>query len=285
MTLLLEQSSIDEPVAAFLRRQGRVFAVFDHRTQGSGNISYGVWTLGGSFLVKTAGHPGRPPDDAPIPYFDLDGRNRLLRAAIEISASCDHPALAPLRNVLEAPHGPALVYDWAPGELLHVPRNDRTDPDSAYRRFAHLPADRMLGVLDALMDLHRGLAAAGWVAADLYDGCLLVHMDTGRLTVIDLDTYRRGPGTNTMGRMFGDTRYMAPEEFVLGAPIDQRTTVFTLARLAWHFGTRLTEDAETFIGGNDLAAVVRRGCRPDRSDRYGSVAAFAADWVRARSGP
>ena len=41
---------------------------------------------------------------------------------------------------------------------------------------------------------------------------------------------------------------MAPEEFELGAPIDQRTTVFTLGRLAWHFGTRLTERAEAFCG-------------------------------------
>lgn len=53
--------------------------------------------------------------------------------------------------------------------------------------------------------------------------------------MIDLDTYSRGPVVNTMGRMFGSTRFMAPEEFARGAVIDQRTTVFTLGRLAWHF--------------------------------------------------
>jgi serine/threonine-protein kinase len=50
--------------------------------------------------------------------------------------------------------------------------------------------------------------------------------------VIDLDTYRRGPYRNTMGRMFGSTRFMAPEELTLGAPIDSRTTAYVMARTA-----------------------------------------------------
>ena len=99
------------------------------------------------------------------------------------------------------------------------------------------------------------------MASDLYDGCLLVELSTGRLTVVDLDAYRRGPGRNTMGRMFGSRRFMAPEEFELGAPIDQRTTVFTLGRLAWHFGTRLTERAEAFCGPPALGAGRPAGVR------------------------
>lgn len=35
--------------------------------------------------------------------------------------------------------------------------------------------------------------------------------------------------------MFGSTRFMAPEEFVVGARIDQRTTVFTMGRTALQF--------------------------------------------------
>ena len=85
-----------------------------------------------------------------------------------------------------------------------------------------------------------------------------------------------------MGRMFGSTRFMAPEEFELGAPVDERTTVFTLGRLAWHFGTRLTERAERFCGPPDLVAVVRRACERAREERYAGVADFAAGWRRAR---
>src|SRR5438067_2020576 len=82
---------------------------------------------------------------------------------------------------------------------------------------------------------------------------LLVDFTSGALKVVDIDGYRRGPSVNDMGRMFGSTRYMAPEEFELGAVLDQRTTVFTLGRLAWHFGTRLSERAADFCGPPELA--------------------------------
>jgi len=102
--------------------------------------------------------------------------------------------------------------------------------------------------------------------------------------VIDLDAYRRGPGTNTMGRMFGSTRFMAPEEFELGAVIDERTTMFTLGRLVRHFGTRLTERDDQFCGSAAVAQVVRRACRPLPADRYADVAAFGEAWRGARRG-
>jgi serine/threonine-protein kinase len=157
-------------------------------------------------------------------------REALLRNAVEIACSCTHPALPRLLNVIESPAGPALVFEAAAGELVHVPADEREDPASSYQRFAHLPAERLLGVFDVLIDLHVVLAGAGWVAVDLYDD---------------------------MGRMFGASRFMAPEEFELGAVIDERTTVFTLGRLVWHFGTRLTVTPRG-AGRRACAAPVRR---------------------------
>lgn len=283
VSALLTATATAQPPDAFARRHGTVVAAFDYRTQGSGNVSWLVETRDGPLFVKTAGVPGPPPPGAPVPYFDHAGRVALLRNAVELAHSCEHPALARLHNVVESPLGPVLVYAKAPGELVGTSRDRRADPRSAYQRFAGLPADRLLEVFGVLIDLHETLAGLGWVASDLYDGCLIVELTTGRLTVIDLDTYRRGPSTNTMGRMFGASRFMAPEEFSLGAPIDQRTTVFTLGRLAWHFGTRLTERAERFCGPPDLVAVVQRACERSRDDRYASVAEFAAAWRRART--
>lgn len=117
------------------------------------------------------------------------------------------------------------------------------------------------------------------MACDLYDGCLLVDGD--RLTLIDLDTYHRGPFVNTMGRMFGSTRYMAPEEFDMGATIDLRTTVFTLGRLIWHLGTGITEDAADFCGTPAQADVGRRALAVDPDDRWADPAQFAAAWRSA----
>jgi serine/threonine-protein kinase len=282
MSALLTQGSIDEEPLDLVRREGSVLAEFGHLTQDSGNVSWLVDLGDRRLFVKTAGTTGPQPPGAPTPYFDHAGRVAVLRNAVELARSCDHPALPRLLNVVESPVGPALVYEAAAGELVHVPAAQRDDPASSYQRFAHLPADRMLGVFDVLVDLHVALAAAGWVAGDLYDGCLIVDLATGALRVVDLDGYRRGPSVNDMGRMFGSTRFLAPEELELGAALDERTTVFTLGRLVWHFGTRLTEQVADFCGSAAVAEVVQQACRPAPRDRFDGVASFAQAWRSAR---
>lgn len=282
MSSLLTLSDTDERPEAVVRRSGRVLDQFDHRTQDSGNVSWVVETDDGTYFVKTAGTSDPAPPGAPVPYFDHRGRVELLRTAIELAASCSHPCLARLRNVIETPLGPALVYDYAPGELIGTTDDHRRDPCSAYQRFAHLPEAQLLGHFDTVIGLHRELGAAGWVACDLYDGSMLVDFARGQLTVVDLDSYRRGPSTNTMGRMFGSTRFMAPEELELGAPIDQRTTVFTLGRLVWHFGTRLSEQAVDFCGSRAVREVIRRATAAERNDRHATVDEFATAWGHAR---
>jgi serine/threonine-protein kinase len=283
MSELLRARTIAEEPGDYVRRHGTVVAEFGPLTQDSGNVSWLVNIGDRHVFVKTAGARGRPIPGAPAPYFDHEGRVRLLRNAIFLARSCRHPALPRLLNVLESPSGPALVYEAAEGELVRVPRGSRADPTSAYQRFAHLPAEQLLGVFDVLIDLHVALAAAGWVACDLYDGCLIVDFATASLTVIDLDTYRRGPSANDMGLMFGATKFMATEEFELGAVIDERTTTFTLGRLVWHFATRLTEQAEDFCGSTAVAQVVQQACQPSPADRPASVASFARAWAAARN--
>jgi hypothetical protein len=277
---LLTLTSTAASAESLVKGSSMVRRTFDQHTQDSGNVSWLVESDGVLLFVKSAG-PLDPPPGAPRPLLDHSDRVGLLENAARLARSCDHPALATLRNVIETATGPALVYDAAPGELIGVQRAHRTDPTSPYQRFAHLPGRRMLAVFDVLIDLHVALAGRGWVARDLYDGCLIVAPDD-RLTVVDLDTYHRGPLTNTMGRMFGSERFMAPEEFTLGATIDQRTTVFTLARLVTHFATRLTEDLDSFVGSPTGADVLRRASQPDRSARFSTVAEFAAAWAAGR---
>ena len=101
------------------------------------------------------------------------------------------------------------------------------------------------------------------MAGDFYDGCLIYDFDAGTLRVCDLDHYRSGPYRNTVGRMPGSTRFMAPEEFEKGQVIDERTTVFTLGRTAAIF----LEDS--------VRTVTEIASAPDPADRYPSVAALA----------
>lgn len=282
MADLLSMTCSDRNPEELVHAAGEVLARYDHRTQDSGNISWLVATPEGDLFVKTAGTRDPPPPGAAVPYLDHAGRVELLRSAVELARSAAHPALARLRTVIETPHGPALVYDRAPGELIGVPSTRRDDPGSPYRRFACASPVLRLTVLDQLLDAHLGLEAAGWVACDLYDGCLMVDLTTGGLTLIDLDTYRRGASTNDMGRMFGSSRFMAPEEFELGAVLDARTTVFTLGRIVRHFGTSLSEDLGDFCGGGAAAEVVARATMPDRSQRFGTVAELVGAWFASR---
>jgi serine/threonine protein kinase len=274
---LLDTRQIDQPPATFLHAAGTVFAEFGASTQDSGNVSYGIaLDSGDRFFVKTAGHA-----DDPLPVLGHADRVALLRNAVTLNRSCAHPTLPPLRNVIESPQGPLLVYDWVAGELLNVSRTRRDDPASAYQRFRHLPAPTIERCLDNVFGLHAGLAAVGWIAVDFYDGCLIYEFNADQLHVVDLDMYRQGPFTNDMGRMFGSSRFMAPEEFEFGAVIDQRSNVYTMGRTALLFLSDGTLSPASFRGSGPRYEVARRACASDPADRFEGMASFYTAWLSA----
>jgi serine/threonine protein kinase, bacterial len=267
--------AIDQTPAAYLKRVGNVFALFD--TQDSGNVSYGVEIDGERYFVKSAGDPENAQ-----PYLAHEQRVALLRNAVQLAQNVDHPTLCRLYHVLESAHGPLLIYEWVEGELIGVPRARRDDPAAPYQRFRALPAAEILQVLDLIYDLHALLAARGWIAVDFYDGCLLYDFRRKSVRIMDLDTYHPEPFINSMGRMFGSSRFMAPEEFQQGALIDQRTNVFTMGRTAALFLSDGTLERLPFRGNDALYAVVCRACQDDRHDRYGSMTEFYNAWRAAR---
>lgn len=264
---LRDVERISGPPGPYLAAIGTIFATFGAATQDSGNVSYGVQVGGERFFVKTA-------DPKAEVFGDHATRVALLYNAARLRRSCDHPTLPALHRIVETAHGPALVYDWVDGECLH---RGRDNPQSAHQRFCRLPADAILAALDAIYDLHVQLVRWGWIAVDFYDGGLMYDFERQVVHVIDLDMYHLGAFTNQMGRMFGSTRFMAPEEFERGALIDERTTVFTMGRAAIVF-------LGTAIGGA-LGEVVRRACCQERGGRYRSMEEFRAAWQQARTRP
>jgi serine/threonine protein kinase len=274
---MMDIVTIAEQPEEYLRSVGTIFAEFGARTQDSGNVSYGVRIGAERYFVKTAGSP-----DDPRPFLNHENRVALLRNAIRVSESCHHPTLPKLYRVIESPSGPMLVYEWLEGELLGVPRALRDDPGSSFQRFRSLAATTILECLDVIFDLHNELASAGWIAVDFYDGCLIYDFTCGNLGIVDLDNYTEEPFHNHMGRMFGSTRFMAPEEFELGAPIDEQTNVFVMGRTALNFLSDGTLTANAFRGTPALYEVVARACEPDRLSRYESMAAFCRAWRRCR---
>lgn len=267
---LTDCTAANLPPMDFLRLVGIVFAEFGANTQDSGNVSYGVEIGAGRFFVKTAGLP-----DDPLPKLDHPARVALLRNAVRLNQSVQHPLLLALHTVVESPDGPLLVYPWLDGELLGVPREQRDNPQSSFQRFRRLPAAEILACLDSLFDLHVQLAQAGWVAGDFYDGSLLYDFAASRLWVIDTDCYRDGPFINEVGRMFGSSRFMAPEEYEKGAWIDEQTTVYVMGRTALVFLPDVP---------SALLQVTAQACAPERKQRFETMTAFFHAWQGARDG-
>ena len=257
----------------FLGGVGSIFSVFDERTQDSGNISYVVEVDGLRYFVKTAGRPEdkRRGGFQTRPYFDHAERVASLRNAARLAESASHRVLPKLRQVIESPTGPMLVYDWVAGDLVR----------SCLDRVRSLPSSEIAALLTEIYDLHRELASLGWIAVDFYDGAMIYDFDRRRVHAIDLDSYHMGPFTNHMGRMFGSTRFMAPEEFELGATIDERTTVFTMGRTASVLMSDGSLDREPFRGTANHRDVMLRACAEYPDDRFQSVADLYDAWTDA----
>jgi serine/threonine protein kinase len=263
---------IDQQPAAYLDTIGTIFARYGADTQDSGNISYGVAVGDQRYFFKTAGIPSDT-----TPCLDFPGRQELLRTAARLAESVEHPLLPTFHGVIESPDGPVLIYEWRDGEHLHAGAENRDDPETAYQRFRALPADELVAALDELFDLHADLTAAGWVAGDFYDGSLIYDFSRRQLTVMDLDSYRFGPYRNDMGRMFGSSRFMAPEEFSLGAPIDDRTTAFVMARTGLVLLSDGTLDRSACRTTDAQYAVLQEAV----TTRFPSYAAFHDAWRAA----
>jgi serine/threonine-protein kinase len=131
-----------------------------------------------------------------------------------------------------------------------------------------------------LLDAHLAITAAGYLAVDLYDGCLLYDFVSHRLRLVDLDEYRPGPFTVDGERLPGSRRFMAPEEFRRGATIDQRTTVFVLGRAIRQLLDE-TDDERSWRGTEEQLAVVARATRADPAERYADVAQLVGAWRSA----
>lgn len=252
---------------SFTARWGRVFRVLDD--QDSGNLCLGVEGPAGRVFLKYAG--------APTVRFHGDVADAVtrLRAAGRVHAALAHPSLVRLREAVDAGSGHALVFDWLDAVPLGR-QYGRTDVVRTLDLSARVDAVRQV------FDFHVEAAARGWVAVDLYDGSLMLDPGTGRVTLCDLDFYHHGPLVNTMGRMWGSSRFMSPEELTLGATVDQVSNVFALGALAHTFlGDDATRSRAAWVAPDALWDVAARATAPLRAGRWPSVAALADAWREA----
>ncbi|MEH7460028.1 serine/threonine protein kinase [Bacillus sp. JJ1127] len=260
---------------------GKVFTVFDQ--QDSGNISFGIEKDGQKKFVKyagakTTGYTGNP-DDAIA----------MLKQAVVLYEELKHDYLIQLTDHFEVKYGYAAIFDWFNGECLHpyleFPQPAKYNNSfSPFYRHKHLSIEERLTSLDCIFFFHVHVEQNNYVAIDFYDGSILYDFETNTTKICDIDLYAKKPYVNKMGRLWGSSRFMSPEEFRLDAVIDEKTNVFNMGAMAFSLlGGELDRSFSKWDAGKPLYDVACRAIENDRNKRYASVEEFYLAWEAARN--
>lgn len=250
---------------SFLHRFGTVFHVFDD--QDSGNICFGVRNVNGErVFVKFAGAVTARGSVTP------EKAVRALWSTIPVYKTLQHPALIRLREVFEAGDGLGLVFDWEDGLCM-----GRMYPES-HEQFMRLPQSAHEQVFDDIVDFIGYAAQKGYLAVDFYDGSVMYDAVRQKTTICDIDFFRPMPCTNDMGRMWGSTKFMSPEEFQMGALLDERTNVYTLGAMAFALFGGFERTREHWTLSKARYHVAKRAISDCREDRQRSIEQFRQEW-------
>ena len=262
----------------FLSKYGRMFCTFDQND--SGNISFGLDDGKERYFVKVAGletteFRGSPKDAV-----------RSLERAMPLYTELRHPNLIELTDHYRLDGMYIAVFRWSEGDCLLDHWNFEKyskDPSITppYQEFKQLPPERRLRALDVVFSFFEMVAEKKYVAIDFYDGSLMYDFETDRTTICDIDFFEKQPYTNTMGRMWGSSRFMSPEEYIMGASIDEVTNVYTLGAFAFFaLGDESDHSHEKWQADRNLFDIAAKATNPDRTKRYRSIYEFAECWRR-----
>jgi len=261
---LLDVSEIDVDIEVYLERIGEItyrFPVYDSRDQ-----SFQTVVDNQRWFVKH----GNTPQSV-----------TWLKQAVHFNDAVQHEAIPRLHNAFTTPDGFTLVYDWVDGEGLRPERELRADEVHPRDRFCALPAAEIIDALNVIYDVHILIEKKGFIAEDFYDGSIIYDFEKKRIHLYDFDFYHPGPFINDRGRLYGSSRFMAPEEFQKGARIDERTNVFMLGRTAFVFLANNSDSRDDWKGNDAMWHVAKKATNVDKQLRYPSVQEFVSAWYTA----
>ena len=251
----------------FLKEYGTVFKVFDD--QDSGNICFGTEKDGRRYFVKFAGAPteqyGGDPTDAVA----------RLKATLPVYRDLKHKNLIELLEAKDLGGGFIMVFKWAAGDCMGVMY------PAQHRRFMKLPARDRLCVFSDILDFFEYIASQNYVAIDFYDGSILYDFENGKTTICDIDFFRRQPCINDMGRMWGSSRFQSPEEYQLGASIDEITNVYTLGATAFALFGDGDRTREKWQLDGRLFDIAAKAVSEERTERQQSIRQIKEEWEAA----
>lgn len=252
---------------SFISRYGKVFKVFDD--QDSGNICFGTEKDGEKFFVKFAGAPTEAYTGT------AEAAIERLRATLPVYETLEHKSLIEFVRWEEIGGGFAMLFKWAAGDCM-----GRMYP-AEHCRFMQLPVSEKCRVFRDVLDFLGYVAASGYVAVDFYDGSILNDIEEHRTTICDIDFFRKQPCVNDMGRMWGSSLFQAPEEYQLGADIDEITNVYTAGAMAFALFGGYNRTREAWQLSDTAFHIAEKAVSDDRKDRYQSIKELAEAWENA----
>jgi len=254
----------------------------------SGNISFGVQNKNGErFFIKIAG--ARTKNAVVSPAQAVAN----LRRVAPLYEEMRHSNLIKPVECFAYRKYYAAVFRWAAGDCFwdywNWARYIKTGVPRPFERFRALPLEKRLRAFEAVLSFFEAVEAARYVSIDFYLGTVMYDFAADALTLCDIDCFLRQPCQNEMGRMWGQIRFMAPEEWQFGAALDDRTNVYRLGATAFVFlGSKeempdrgLDRSAEKWEENPALYRIAYKATEPAPEDRYASVAAFATAWNAA----
>ncbi len=248
----------------FLSKYGRVFKVFDD--QDSGNICFGTEDSGRRYFIKFAGAvtarcPGEPAEAV-----------KRLKASLPVYEDLRHPNLIKLIGAGDMGGGFGMVFEWARGVCM-----GRMYPEG-HRRFMALSLENRLDVFGEVLDFLIYVHAQGYLAVDFYDGSIMYDFESGKTTICDVDFFIKKPCTNTMGRMWGSSIFMSPEEFRLGAELTEVTNVYTAGAMAFALLGNYSRERKDWPLNDESFQLAGRAVSEDRAQRPQSLRELRELW-------
>lgn len=272
----------------FIHKYGKVFKVFDD--QDSGNICFGVCDTDGSrYFVKFAGAPTESYDGLPEDAVER------LKATLPIYMDLKHPGLIQLLDAQDVAGGFAMVFRWAEGDCM-----GRMYP-AQHHRFMNLPVEARLQVFRDVLAFLEYVHDRGYVAIDFYDGSVMYDAcdregatvtferneitcscyGQGKTSICDIDFFGPKPYYNHMGRMWGSSSFMSPEEFALGAELDEVTNVYTAGAFAFALFGGYRRDFDNWTLVEACYEVAKKAVSDDRGSRQQSLRQLIREWEDA----
>ncbi len=255
---------------SFLSKYGRVFKVFDD--QDSGNICFGTADGKVKYFVKFA---GAPTERACVGVEEAVAN---LKRTVPIYRDLTHPNLIKFISAEEIGGGFAMVFEWVDAECMHPMY------PSSHKIFMQIPLETKEQVFLDILAFHAHAAGKGYVAIDFYDGSIMYDFKNSRTVICDIDFYTKIPYTNSMGRMWGNSRFMSPEEFELGAAINEVTNVYTMGATAFAlFGDNPDRCFEKWKLSKELFDVAKRAVSDEREARQQSIKQLINEWKAVKT--